>query len=767
MASAERIKDVFLRAVEQTSPAERQACLDQACQGDPELRRQVESLLLAHDQAGDFLGPESILPAAGTAAEKPGDTIGRYQLLELIGEGGFGTVWMAEQQEPVRRRVALKLVKPGMDTRQVLTRFEAERQALAMMDHPCIARVFDGGATDTGRPFFVMELVRGVRITDYCDAQKLSTRQRLLLVIQVCQAVQHAHQKGIIHRDLKPSNILITTVDGAPVPKVIDFGVAKAMETRVTGLTTLTRRHEVIGTPSYMSPEQAGLGGLDVDTRSDIYGLGVLLYELLTGQTPLAQAELDRASLDEVLRLIRERDPLKPSTCWSTLTREQAATIAAQRQIEPSRLNRLLSGDLDWIVMKALEKDRRRRYETAGALAADLTRHLNLEPVTARPPSNFYRLQRAWRRHQTVFTSALLLALVLVAASAVSLWLAIRAKRAESLAEHRLAVSEAISQSLAEMAEHSFRVGAMQNHVPVFALDNAGREAAIDLSERMLAFNREVHGPEAPETLTAMDHLAQTFEQARRWAEAIKLREQSLAVLEEKGGPDAEVVAARERLVNVYILSGRSPDATALLARTLELETNSSAYLRLGTWQAWLGQDVAYETTRRRFLERAEKMAASAMTGRVDVAFLERAAKIYCLRPASDAAGSSKALELAQQAVDLAGTNGFLRWDQLSLAMAQYRMGQYADAQRLLSIVEAAMARDRPEARGTAEFFRVMCLCRLNQPAEARNVFTQAEARMPKWPADERKPFTDLEHYETEVLIRWLAYKEAKGLLGN
>jgi WD40 repeat protein len=430
--NAERIKEIFLLALEK-KPAERESYLAESCQNDLELRQQVEALLLAHEQAGKFLTVKVTPSALGT--EVAGTRIGRYKLLELIGEGGFGSVWMAEQEEPVRRQVALKVIKAGMDTRQVLARFEAERQALAMMDHPNIARVFDGGATENGRPYFVMELVRGIPITEYCDANKLSTGQRLALFIQVCQAVQHAHQKGIIHRDLKPSNILVTEVNGAPAPKVIDFGIAKAMQARLTDVTLFTGLHQMVGTPAYMSPEQAGLGALDMDTRSDIYALGVLLYELLTGQTPLTREDFDQAGMDEIFRLIREEDPPKPSTRLSALTREELTTVAARRQAEPVKLNRMVSGDLDWIVMKALEKDRRRRYETAGTLAEDIERHLKNEPVAAAPPSWSYLAGKTVRKHRRAVAVAAALAFLLIAGTTVSLWQAARATREARLAD--------------------------------------------------------------------------------------------------------------------------------------------------------------------------------------------------------------------------------------------------------------------------------------------------------------------------------------------
>jgi tetratricopeptide (TPR) repeat protein len=352
---------------------------------------------------------------AVVATEQPGDHIGRYKLLEKIGEGGYGIVYMAEQSEPIRRRVALKVVKLGMDTKQVIARFEAERQALALMNHPNIAKVLDAGSTDTGRPYFVMELVRGIRITHYCDENHLSTRDRIELFLQVSQAAQHAHQKGIIHRDLKPSNILVTMLDGRPVPKVIDFGIAKATQQPLTEKTLFTSFQQFIGTPAYMSPEQAEMGGADVDTRSDIYSLGVLLYELLTGNTPSEQKELLQAGFDELRRLIREQEPLRPSTRLSTLAAADLTRVAKRHRTEPSKLLHLIRGDLDWIVMKCLEKDRTRRYATADALAEDLRRHLNDEPVAAAAPSAFYRMAKFVRRHRRGVSTAVTLMLVLAA----------------------------------------------------------------------------------------------------------------------------------------------------------------------------------------------------------------------------------------------------------------------------------------------------------------------------------------------------------------
>jgi WD40 repeat protein/serine/threonine protein kinase len=426
---------------------QRQVYLAAACTGHPELRQRIEHLLDASKKADDFF-QRNAAPGLGELApsqpeltrliavpEVPGTVIGRYKLLQKLGEGGCGIVYMAEQTEPVRRRVALKVIKLGMDTKQVIARFEAERQALAMMDHPNIAKVFDAGATETGRPYFVMELVRGIKITEYCDQHHLSTRQRLDLFIPVCQAIQHAHQKGIIHRDIKPSNILVTLHDGVPVSKVIDFGIAKATEGRLTDQTLFTAFEQFIGTPAYMSPEQAEMSGLDIDTRSDIYSLGVLLYELLTGRTPLDAKELVAAGLDELRRTIREKDPMRPSTRLRSLLEAEQTTAAKRRGVDVPKLIHLLSGDLDWIVMKCLEKDRTRRYETANGLAVDIQRHLQNEPVVARPPSRLYRSQKMVCRNKLAFGAATAVAAALVFGIVISSWQAVRAEHERRVAQ--------------------------------------------------------------------------------------------------------------------------------------------------------------------------------------------------------------------------------------------------------------------------------------------------------------------------------------------
>jgi WD40 repeat protein/serine/threonine protein kinase len=436
-------KAIFCEALE-LEPQEREAFLIVACRGDENLRRKLEELLAASDSASRLEKPATAAEnddSRTDVIEAVGSMIGRYRLLEKIGEGGFGEVWMAEQQEPVRRRVALKLIKLGMDTREVVARFDAERQALALMDHPCIARILDGGATVEGRPYFVMELVRGRPITTYCDEHGLDLRERLELFIQICEAVQHAHQKGIIHRDIKFTNILVIEEGGKAVPKVIDFGVARAFAQPLTEKTLFTRLGQIIGTPTYMSPEQAGLGGLDIDTRTDIYSLGVLLYELAMGRTPFEPNALANPSLELILKTIRDAEPLRPSTRLGKLNAADVREVAFKRKADPQKLGRLLRGDLDWIVMKALEKDRSRRYQTANGLALDLRRHLNNETVVARPPSTAYRFHRAWRRNRLVFTASATVLAALLAGLGVSAWQAFTAKKAQRVAQRNLYIA--------------------------------------------------------------------------------------------------------------------------------------------------------------------------------------------------------------------------------------------------------------------------------------------------------------------------------------
>jgi serine/threonine protein kinase/tetratricopeptide (TPR) repeat protein len=472
-------RTIFLAALDRDDPVQRSAFLDAACAGDAALRQRVEALLMSHGQAGHFVdkpAPQRVAEALALPGERPrndrtdeglsfpeqtsgyppaavapaalpdgvGAVIGPYTLVELLGEGGMGAVFRAEQSEPVQRQVALKIIKPGLDSRHIFGRFEAERQALALMDHPNIARVFDAGTTPDRRPFFVMELVQGVPLTRYCDEHRLTPRQRLELFVSVCQAVQHAHQKGIIHRDLKPSNVLVAQYDGQPVPKVIDFGIAKATEAHQLERTTFTEVGQIVGTLEYMSPEQAELNQLDIDTRSDIYSLGVLLYELLTGSTPLDRKRLKSAALLEMLRVIREEEPPKPSTRLSE-SRETLPAISAQRQTEPARLTKLVRGELDWIVMKALDKDRNRRYESAIGFAQDIQRYLADEPVLACPPSAVYRLRKFVRRHQAgvLTTAAVFLVALLAAGGAGWVWW----DQAERLTETDRTVSVALARA--------------------------------------------------------------------------------------------------------------------------------------------------------------------------------------------------------------------------------------------------------------------------------------------------------------------------------
>jgi serine/threonine protein kinase/tetratricopeptide (TPR) repeat protein len=482
------IDRVYWEAAQLNGDDQRRAYLDQACGDNTQLRRRVEELLDVAADASDFLESPPVSPVAGDESpidEGPGSVIGPYKLLQQIGEGGFGVVFMAEQTQPVQRKVALKIIKPGMDTRQVIARFEAERQALAMMDHPNIAKVFDAGTTGDverrqvsgvrhgqatssltpdpcsltpfpGRPYFVMELVKGVPITTYCDEKRLSLKQRLELFIPVCQAVQHAHQKGIIHRDLKPTNVLVAEYDNHAVPKVIDFGVAKATGPKLTERTMFTEFGQVIGTVEYMSPEQAKLNQLDVDTRSDIYSLGVLLYELLTGATPLERGRLQGAAFDEMLRIIREEEPLCPSTRLSTLAKGALSTVAERRSVDPRELGQRMRGELDWIVMKCLEKDRDRRYEAANSLALDIQHYLHDEPVLACPPSARYRLSKFARRNRVALMTATLVAAALIVGTVASALLAVRALDAERSADDARAKAEASFQKARQAVDDMY-----------------------------------------------------------------------------------------------------------------------------------------------------------------------------------------------------------------------------------------------------------------------------------------------------------------------
>jgi serine/threonine protein kinase/tetratricopeptide (TPR) repeat protein len=648
----ERIDSIFLEAVDKATTAERAAYLDVACASDPELRQRVERLLAAQSKVCGFL--EAPAPALiGTveqslASERPGTRVGPYKLLEQIGEGGMGTVWMAEQTEPIQRWVAIKVVKEGMDSRQVLARFEAERQALALMEHPNIARVLDAGTAPSGRPYFVMELVKGQPITKYCDDKRLGVRERLELFGDVCRAVQHAHQKGIIHRDLKPSNVLVAPYDGKPVVKVIDFGVAKATGQRLTDKTLFTGFGALVGTPEYMSPEQAEVNNQDIDTRSDIYSLGVLLYELLTGSTPLTRQRLQEAALLEVLRVIREEEPPRPSTRLSE-SKDTLSSISAQRQTDPAKLMRLVKGELDWIVMKALEKDRSRRYETASAFAADVERYLTDEPVLACPPSATYRLKKFVRRNRGQVIAAILVFGVLLAGIVGTALGLVEAKRQEGIAlaaadEERQAKLDAqknleqanenlafarkgndilgsvftgldpkknyatlgeFTQALKENLHKAVQeldgsaigdpltVAQMQNTLGVSLLGLGDPAQAIILFEKARETLATELGPDHPETLSSMNNLGLAYQETGKLELALPLLEKTLKLRKAKLGPDhPNTLASMNNLATGY-LDARKPDlALPLFEEALKLQRaklgrddpNTLAYMNNLAW---------------------------------------------------------------------------------------------------------------------------------------------------------------------------------------
>jgi serine/threonine protein kinase/tetratricopeptide (TPR) repeat protein len=556
----------------------RLAYVEQACEHDGELLRRVQALLRVHEEEQGFLQSPAVPDLA--LGEGPGTRIGPYKLLEQIGEGGFGVVFMAEQQHPLRRVVALKVLKPGMDSRQIVARFEAERQAMALMDHPNIAKVLDSGETSSGRPFFVMELVKGIPITRYCDEHRLAPRERLSLFATVCQAVQHAHHKGVIHRDIKPTNVLVAAYEGRPVPKVIDFGVAKALGQKLTERTLVTAFGGIIGTLEYMSPEQAEFNALDVDTRADIYSLGVLLYELLTGTTPLPRERVKQAAITEVLRLIREEDPPRPSTRLSE-SKESLATVSAQRKLEPARLARELRGELDWIVMKALEKDRSRRYATANGFAHDIQRYLADETVEACPPSAAYKLRKFARKNRSVLATVGAFVLLLTVAALASTWQAFRARSAEekmrvALNDSRDAKTE-MGKALEESVEARQQAEAVSNYlIKVFRTPDPRQDGwnvrVADVLERAPA-ELEASFASAPKTKAELLHtLGSTYEGLRLFRKAVEIYEKAYELRQATLGPNhVDTLRTAQALARAYRGAGQPEEAIALAEKTLAI----------------------------------------------------------------------------------------------------------------------------------------------------------------------------------------------------
>lgn len=596
-------EEVFAEAISFKTRRERADFVAKACAGDAALCQQVFLLLDAHDSADSLLDDPSVLLGKTVAQlcriERPGMKIGHYKLLKEIGEGGFGVVYAAEQLEPVARQVALKVIKPGMDTREVISRFQAEEQTLALMNHPNIARVFDAGVTESGRPYFVMELVKGIPITEYCDRNTLPIPERLELFISVCRAVHHAHQKGIIHRDIKPSNVLVTVVDGTPMVKVIDFGVAKAMNADIGERTPLfTDRSHMIGTPLYMSPEQAERGGLDVDTRSDVYSLGVLLYELLTGTTPIEKHRLDEIGYEEVRRIIRDQDPPKPSTRISTL-RNTVNSSGSETKVDSNRLLTLVRGELDWIVVKALQKDRTRRYETGRELAADVERHLKNEPVEACPPSTSYQLRKMYHANKVGFVAAQVIAVTLLAATAFSLVQA----AARSRESHHARKAQEQTEAALELANESEKelLRYMEKLAYTYLTHNRYREAER-LYRKVLHVRSKRSGKNSDGAVKITPCLALALAGQNQFKEAIESYEKALADESRRLGTDhPKVDRIRESLAetclrqvcainySLDVTPGELRKAENHARRAVELSPSYSSWWCLAWTQCLLG----------------------------------------------------------------------------------------------------------------------------------------------------------------------------------
>lgn len=672
-------EELFDRARLLSDPAERSRYLQESCGDDVGLRQRLEELLATEDEADAFFRetqsaldlpvPPEREAAGSTTATTPGEEaigtrIGRYKLVRKIGEGGCGVVYLAEQEEPVRRRVALKIIKLGMETRSVIARFEAERQALAMMDHPNIARVFDAGATDRGPPYFVMELVAGVRVTDYCDRHRLDHAQRLDLFIQICHAIQHAHQKGIIHGDIKPSNILVTTQDGVPVPKVIDFGISKATEARLTDAFFGTAFTQLVGTPAYMSPEQADLSPAGIDTRSDIYSLGVVLYELLTGKTPFDQAELLADGLEGLRRILREKEPPRPSARFQSLPPAEAIRTATARCTDPARLLAHLRGDLDWIVMKALEKDRQRRYETANGMAMDLRRHLDDEPVMARPAGWGYRFRKLVRRNRVVFLAGTAVALALLAGTATSTWLFLKEREAR-----RRAVA-------AEQQQARLRHAA---------------ETREQITQAALLVAQERY-EEADSIVATLDISQSTVEGAA-----------VLRALGQWAALRGDWPRAARRFQQLLAVNYLDPSDTITLD-----------YLECGPMLIELGDAAGYEAFRAEAITRFTTNPCPAADRIVKICLLQPAPRERLERLEPLAAGTAESHAEAEVSGDLFQA----AWQSLSLALFEYRRGRFAEA---VEWAQRCLAYPGPNAprTATAQLILALAYLQLGRPADA------------------------------------------------
>jgi serine/threonine protein kinase len=676
---------------------DRTAYLGRECGDDHALRARVEALLRANAEADNFLEESpggSQLRSAHAIGEKPGDHIGRYKLLQQIGEGGCGVVFMAEQEEPVRRKVALKIIKPGMDTRSVIARFEAERQALALMDHPNIAKVFDAGATESGRPYFVMELIRGAKITDYCDQNSLTTATRLELFVLVCQAVQHAHQKGVIHRDIKPSNILVTTSEqGVAHPVVIDFGIAKATTNqKLTDKTLFTAFEMLIGTPAYMSPEQAAIINVDVDTRTDIYSLGVLLYELLTSSTPFDATTLLQAGLEEIRRVIREVEPARPSTRLSTMAVSTLTTVAQQRHSEPPDLIHTVRGDLDWVVMKALEKDRTRRYETANGLALDVKRFLANEPVSARPPSKLYKLQKTIQRNKLLFIGiGIIITLLVMSLAAVLV----------SLAHERKARYAYVLATVSGLSS---------------ALERNGNWEEVEKMRRQaLDIRRNLYGSEHPDTILEVVELVRVLREQRKLVAAEQLLGEALTPAFLKNPASAKLLYLRADLMGHQ---GRWIDAANDAARCIEREPTEHLHYHLLAPLLIVNRNFpAYEQ----------------LCGKIQAAFADTSNPYWAERMAIDCllypnpvVDLLRADRLANISVTLgSGEASRLPFFQVCKAMSSYRLGHHAEA---ITWAQKSLNNSRSEAGVQAYAVLSMANWRLGRPTEARSMLAKGEA---------------------------------------